>query len=220
MSPPLTVELAEEMNPDWVVRRPPKTPVEDAVNLFETARSPEWKTNPLKVEEAEERSPPVNVPSPVTERVEPSWAVPEAVKVLAVLREPDVKSEFPKVELAVAKSPPWGVKLKTVVEEIFWTMSGLPVWLPVMRSVRRLAVVLVAPMVTTELTSAVVVPIATLSVWALSLTKVPSSTQPNVLVAVIPVQITFPEESVVRALEPEQVGMVATLKPPTEMLSP
>ena len=58
------------------------------------------------MEEAEEKRPPVNVESPVTERVLPSCAVPLAVKVDAVLREPEVKREEETVEEACEKNPP------------------------------------------------------------------------------------------------------------------
>jgi hypothetical protein len=102
----LTVEEAEEIKPAWVVRSPPNTAVEEAFSLPEIARSPEWNAKPLNVEEALDRNPPVNVESPDTERVEPSWAVPDAENVEAALREPEVKREEAKVEEAVAKSPP------------------------------------------------------------------------------------------------------------------
>ena len=44
----------------------------------------------------------------------------------------------------------------------------------------------------------------------MSLTVAPSSVKPEMLAIEIAPQITFPEESVVRALEEEQVGIVET----------
>ena len=73
------------------------------------------------MEEAEERSPPVRVESPVTERVEPNCAVPDAVKVLAVLREPEVKRLEAIVELAEERKPPVRVEsplIERVEEEV------------------------------------------------------------------------------------------------------
>jgi hypothetical protein len=64
---------------------------------------------------------------------------------------------------------------------MFCTTRGFPVCPPVMRRVRRLEVEEVAATVRTDLTSAVVVPIATLSVMVCSLTNVPSSCQPDTL---------------------------------------
>ena len=49
---------------------------------------------------------------------------------------------------------------------------------------------------------------------------IPSSVKPETLLPVMPEQITFPEESVVKALEPEQVRMVEILAPPPEITSP
>ena len=54
----------------------------------------------------------------------------------------------------------------------------------------------------------------------MSLTTSPSSVQPETLAAVIAPQITLPEESVVRALAPEQVCTVETLKPPYATSNP
>ena len=54
----------------------------------------------------------------------------------------------------------------------------------------------------------------------MSLTVAPSSVNPETLAAEIAPQITFPEESVVRALEEEQVGSVKILKPPAMTSSP
>ena len=44
--------------------------------------------------------------------------------------------------------------------------------------------------------------------------------KPETLEAVMPWQITLPEESVVKALEPEQVGTVETRSPPATTSSP
>ena len=85
--------------------------------------------------------------------------------------------------------------------------------------VRRFAVVEVAAMVTTERESGVVVPIERLSVWVVRWTRVPESVKPERFWVEVP-QMMFPEESVVRELEPEQDWTVAIFKPPAEMLSP
>ena len=103
---------------------------------------------------------------------------------------------------------------------MFWTTSGKPVCPPVMRKVKMFDWVEVAPIVRTELTSAVVVPIATLSVKVWGRTNVPSSWNPETLEAEMPVHWRLPEESVVRALEPEQVVMVEILRSPPAMTSP
>ena len=66
----------------------------------------------------------------------------------------------------------------------------------------------VAATVRTALTSAEVVPTATLSVRVWRRTKVPSSWKPETLEAEIAPQRMLPDESVVKALEEEQVGMV------------
>ena len=95
----------------------------------------------------------------------------------------------------------------------------MPVWFVWSLRVKRFAVVEVAPMVTTDLGSGVVVPIERLSVWAVSLTTVPSSVKPERFCVEVP-QITFPLLSVVREFVPEQVCMVAIFSPPAEMLSP
>ena len=77
----------------------------------------------------------------------------------------------------------------------------------------------VAAMVTTERESGVVVPIERLSVWVVRWTRVPESVQPERFWVEVP-QMMFPEESVVRELEPEQDWTVAIFKPPAEILSP
>lgn len=117
------------------------------------------------------------------------------------------------VEVPMPRNP-FESKYVTVVEETFWITKGFPVCPPVIRSVRRLDWVVVAATVRTLLTSAVVVPMETLSVRVCSWTKVPVSVKPDTLEAEIPWQITLPEVSVVSALAPEQVGMEETLKPP------
>ena len=99
-------------------------------------------------------------------------------------------------------------------------MRGAPVCPPNMRKVKMLEVVEVAATVRTELTSAVVVPIATLSVRVWRRTNVPSSCHPEMLEAEMPVHWRLPEESVVRALEPEQVVMVEILRSPPAMTRP
>ena len=93
-------------------------------------------------------------------------AVEVAENLPEIARSPERKTNPLKVEEAVANSPPAGVREKTVVEEMFWTIKGAPVCPPSMRNVRRLEVVEVAATVRTELTSAVVVPIEKLSVLA------------------------------------------------------
>ena len=82
------------------------------------------------------------------------------------------------------------------------------------------AVVEVAATVKTALVSAEVVPTATLSVRVWSLTNVPWSWNPETLEAEIAPQITLPEESVVRAFEEEQVGMVEIRRPPPLICKP
>ena len=67
---------------------------------------------------------------------------------------------------------------KTVVEAIFCTTKGSPVCPESILKVKRFDWVVVAPIVTIDLTSAEVVPIPTLSFCAVSLTRVPSSVQP------------------------------------------
>ena len=88
------------------------------------------------------------------------------------------------------------------------------------RRLRRFAVVEVAATVRTALTSAEVVPTATLSVSVWRRTKVPSSWNPETLEAEIAEQKTLPEASVVRAEEEEQVGMVEIWMPPPATISP
>ena len=116
-----------------------------------------------------------------------------------------------KVELAFAASPPAAVMVKTVVVPDWLTLvkvKASPVCPVKARRLRRFAVVEVAPMVRTALTSAEVVPTATLSVSVWRRTKIPSSWNPETLVAEIAEQKMLPDESVVKALEEEQVGMV------------
>lgn len=122
-----TVEEAWETNPFCVVSSPPKTPVLDAVKRLDTARSPEWKTNPLKVEEAWEKRPPVNVEREATDNVEPSCAVPLAEKVDAVLREPEAKREEETVEEAEERKPPMSVESPLIarVEEPVMSLETL-----------------------------------------------------------------------------------------------
>ena len=72
---------------------------------------------------------------------------------------------------------------------------------------------------TIDLGSGVVVPIERLSVWVVRWTRVPESVKPERFWVEVP-QMMFPEESVVRELEPEQDWTVAIFKPPAEMLSP
>ena len=85
-----------------------------------------------------------------------------------------------------------------------------------------MAVVEVAATVRTERTSAEVVPIETLSLSVVSLTKVPSSVQPDGVppeLSSVP-QIRLPEESVCRRLvAPEQLR-VEILAPPPEITRP
>ena len=125
-----------------------------------------------------------------------------------------------KVEEAEATRPPEGSMKKRVEEEMFWRMNGLPVCPERVFSVRMLAVLDVAAMVTIDLASGVVVPIPTLSVWVVRRTRVPSSVHPETLEAEIAPQITLPEESVVRALEEEHVPTVDILNPPAMTSSP
>ena len=101
-------------------------------------------------------------------------------------------------------------------------VNALPVWPVRARKVRRSAVVEVAPTVKTALASAEEVPTAVMSVKVWSLTKVPSSCQPETLEAEAEIapQITLPEASVVKAFELEQVGMVVICIPPPETMSP
>jgi hypothetical protein len=125
------------------------------------------------------------------------------------------------VEDAVAINPPEELREKTVVEEMFWTTNGFPLCPPVIRRVRRFAVVEVAPMVRTDLTSAEVVPMDTLSVWVINLTNVPSSVQPDMfpVSASVP-QTMFPEESVSRVEAPLQFKIVDILSPPAATSNP
>ena len=110
------VEEAWEKRPDWAVKSPPIVPVEVAESRPEIPRSFEMKVNPLMVEEAEEKKPPVRVERP-EEMVRPEFPVinppnvpvEEAVKVLAVLSEPEVKRELAKVEEAEEKRLPFTV---------------------------------------------------------------------------------------------------------------
>jgi hypothetical protein len=113
------------------------------------------------------------------------------------------------VDEAVAMKPPLGSRVNTVVEEIFWTTKGFPLCPPVIRRVKRFAVVEVAPTVRTLLTSAEVVTIATLSVCVSSLTSVPSSVQPT-LAAPPPSapHWMFPEASVSNTKVPLQLRTV------------
>ena len=183
--PPETVRPeAEESPPEVKIASPPEkveVPVPPTRIVEEAWKSPwTWKFEET-VEEAWEINPDWKVASP------PIAAVPEAVKVDAELREPETKREEPKVEEAVAKSPPPGVREKIVEEEMFWTMSGDPVCPASMRKVRMFDWVEVAPIVRTEETSAVLVPIATLSVKVWGLTRVPSSWNPETLEAEMPV---------------------------------
>ena len=99
-------------------------------------------------------------------------------------------------------------------------MRGAPVCPPVMRKVKMFDWVEVAATVRTEDTSAVVVPIATLSERVWRRTRVPSSCHPETLEAEMPVHWRLPEESVVRALEPEHVVMVEILRSPPAMTRP
>ena len=78
----------------------------------------------------------------------------------------------------------------------------------------------VAATVRTALTSAEVVPTATLSVRVWRRTKVPSSWKPETLEAEIAEQRMLPDESVVKALEEEQVGMVVIWMPPPATIRP
>ena len=107
-----------------------------------------------------------------------------------------------------------------VEEEIFWTMSGDPVCPERILRVKRFDWVEVAPMVSIEETSAEDVPTAILSVKVWGRTRVPSSWNPETLDAEMPVHWRLPEESVVRALEPEQVAMVEILRSPPAMTRP
>ena len=75
-------------------------------------------------------------------------------------------------------------------------------------------------MVRTALTSAEVVPMATLSVWVWRRTKIPSSWNPETLEAEMAEQKMLPNESVVRAEEEEQVGMVEIWMLPPATMSP
>ena len=93
-------------------------------------------------------------------------------------RAPVMFRFWEKVEDADETSPPLGSMKKRVEEEMFWRTKGFPVWEVKVLSVRMLAVVEVAAMVTTLLGSGVVVPIARLSVWVVSRTRVPSSVKP------------------------------------------
>ena len=86
--------------------------------------------------------------------------------------------------------------------------------------VKRLEVVVVAAIVVWEFEATVVVPMASQSELVVSLTIVPSSVNPETLEAEIAPQIMFPEESVVRALEEEQVWTVEILRPPARTSSP
>jgi hypothetical protein len=75
--------------------------------------------------------------------------------------------------------------------------------------------VVVAPTVRTLLTSAEVVPIATLSVWVVSLTNVPSSVQPEAPPPESSVsQMMFPDASVARARVLLQLSTVDSCTPP------
>ena len=127
-----------------------------------------------------------------------------------------------KVELAVAISPPAAFRVKTV-EVPDWLMlvrvRASPVWFVKALRFRRLAVVEVAATVRTERTSAEVVPTARLSVRVCNRTRVPSSWNPERL-RVPAWQMMLPDESVVKALEPEQVGRVVTRSPPARTSSP
>ena len=67
---------------------------------------------------------------------------------------------------------------RRVEEAAFWTERAFWVVVPRSLRVKRLEVVEVAATVRTERTSAEVVPTATLSVSAVSLTKVPASVHP------------------------------------------
>jgi hypothetical protein len=130
-----------------------------------------------KVEEAWEKSPDWSVRSPPTVPVE------EAVNVEAVFREPEVKRLEAKVEEALADSPPKELMKKTVevpVESV--TCKALAMGVEVETRVLRVKiceVLDVAATVRTALTSAVVVPIATLSVSVVKRTRVPVSVQPE-----------------------------------------
>ena len=77
-----------------------------------------------------------------------------------------------------------------------------------------------AAIVVWEFEATVVVPMASQSELVVSLTIVPSSVNPETLEAEIAPQIMFPEESVVRALEEEQVWTVEILRPPARTSSP
>ena len=109
---------------------------------------------------------------------------------------------------------------RRVEEAAFWTERAFWVVVPRSLRVKRLEVVEVAATVRTERTSAEVVPIATLSVKVWRRTKVPSSWKPETLEAEIREQMMLPEESVVRAEEEEQVGMVVIWMPPPATMSP
>ena len=95
-------------------------------------------------------------------------------------------------------------------------MNAFPVCPVRVLKVSMFAVVEVAPIVTTDLTSAVVVPIATLSVWVVRRTSVPSSVHPWFVSESVP-QIRFPLLSVSIVL---QLVMVDTVSPPAGINSP
>jgi hypothetical protein len=90
-----------------------------------------------------------------------------------------------------------------------------------MRRVSKFAVVEVAPTVRTLLTSAEVVPMETLSVLVVSLTKVPSSLQPDIFpVSASAPQTIFPEASVSKVEAPLQLRIVPIWIPPAETMTP
>src|SRR3989344_8490247 len=169
--------------------------------------------------EAEERPPEVEMeipPSNVEVAVEeelippPAWRSLATERVLAnveeaaaerfcVAMEEEAESVptfkfLEKVEEADETRPPDGSIEKRVEEAESVTMKGLPVCPVWSLRVKRLAVVEVAPMVRTERTSGVEVPMPTLSVAAVSRTVVPSSVKPALLPQVA--QLKAPAPSV------------------------
>jgi hypothetical protein len=147
----------------------------------------------------EEELMPFNAASnPLTERLFANVEEPVNIEVEEAWKSEDEINPPEKVEDAAAVNPPEAVMENIVEEALLVTSSASPVCPVCNLSVRRFAVVEVAPTVSTERTSGVEVPIPTLSVNVVSLTIVPSSVHPDGVppeLSSVP-QIRFPEESV------------------------